>query len=180
MDETDSIFFHEDDYCQIELLPIENILTKRNEIDLSKQHFEYRLNPDGFTQALIRNQISYPIEYLNIKMEEFEKALSDDILFKFKSVYMGYSTQKIIKKNTRGFGFENYILFYEFETEIITKAWIVYKSLSDTLNIYPANLKNALFKLGKKYNLILVDWNVFTTILLNDNIKLSNYVQEVL
>ena len=104
-----SIFFHEDNYCQIELLPIENPLMKRSEADLTKDYSEKNLTEDGFISVTSISQTTYPINTLNITLKQFQIILNETCLFFYDKVYTGYSTQRIVKKNTHGFGFENYI-----------------------------------------------------------------------
>ncbi len=118
--------------------------------------------------------------YANKIINAFETILKEDSLFYFDKVYTGYSTQRLFKSNIHGFGFENYILYYEINNSIITKSWIDYILLSDTLNGYPEKLQNALFKLGTTYDLILIDWNELVTVVLKNKTSLINYVKEVL
>ena len=175
-----SIFFHEDNYCQIELLPIENPLMKRSEADLTKDYSEKNLTEDGFISVTSISQTTYPINTLNITLKQFQIILNETCLFFYDKVYTGYSTQRIVKKNTHGFGFENYILFYEFDDNVVTKCWIDYNSPSDTLNGYPEKLQAALFKLGEIFDLILIDWNEVVIVRLKNKVELVKYIKEVL
>ncbi|HEY4195669.1 MAG TPA: hypothetical protein VGM63_09035, partial [Mucilaginibacter sp.] len=112
------VFFHEDNFCQIELLPIQNILIKRNELDSTQEHFDNNHTDEGFIHILSRSQTRYPLSDLKIDCENFKSLLKKDSLFYFDEVYTGYSTQKLFKENIHGFGFENYILYYEFQNNI--------------------------------------------------------------
>jgi hypothetical protein len=174
------VFFHEDDYCQIELLPIQNLLAKRNETDFTQDYSEHNLTENGFINITSRNQTIYPLHKLNISHDQFENILREDSLFYFDNVFTGYSTQRLLKKKIYGFGFENYIVYFETKNKIIVKSWIDYNILSDTLNIYPEKLQNSLLKLGELFNLILIDWNEFITIILKNKADLMEYIKEVL
>jgi hypothetical protein len=176
----DSVFFHEDNYCQIELLPVQNLLSKRNEADATKEQSEEALTDDGFITISSRTETRYPLDKLKISVTDFESVLKEYALFDIKNVYTGYSTQRLLKNNIHGVGFENYVLYHEFNNNIITRAWLDYNVFSDTLNGYPESLQSALLKIGLVYDLILVDWNQLVTIVLRNESALTNYIDEVL
>jgi hypothetical protein len=77
----DSVFFHEDDYCQIELVPVQNLLSKRNEADATKEHSEDALTDDGFITVSIREETKYPLDRLKISVTDFENILKEHALF---------------------------------------------------------------------------------------------------
>lgn len=176
----DSVFFHEDDYCQIELLPVQNLFTKHGETVVIKDYSEKHFTEDGFINIISRNQVALPLSKLNITYYDFQSLLKQDALFHFDKIYTGYSSYRELKKNIHGFGFENYILYYEFCNNLILNAWVDYNNISDTLNVYPEKLQNAFFKLGEDLNLILVDWNQLTTIILKNKTSVTDYVTDVL
>ncbi|MFI5159482.1 MAG: hypothetical protein ACHQF4_11495 [Sphingobacteriales bacterium] len=173
-------FFHEDNYCQIELLPIQNLLVKRNETDFAKDQLDKNFTEHGFVNITSRSQTTHPLTNLDIAVNQFTAILQEDSLFFLDKVYTGYSTHRSLRKNTHGFVFENYILYYEFNDNFITKSWIDYNLFSDTLNCYPKRLQMALFKLGGYFNLILIDWNELITIILKDEAALTDYINEIL
>jgi hypothetical protein len=177
---TDSVFFHEDNYCQIELLPIQNLLGKRNATDATKEQSEEILTDAGFIAISSRAEPRYPLNKLKISVTDFERVLKGYALFDIKNVYTGYSTQRLFKNNIHAVGFENYVLYHEFDNNIITKVWIDYNVFSDTLNGYPKNLQSVLLQLGFLYDLILVDWNELLTVVLKNKSALTNYIDEVL
>ena len=176
----DSVFFHEDNYCQKELVPVQNLLSKRNEIDVTKEQSEEAFTGDGFITMSTIEETKYPLDKLKISVTDFENILKEHALFYFRQVYTGYSTERILKANIHGFGFENYVLYHEFNNNIVTKAWIDYNVLSDTLNGYPESLQSALPQLGLVYDLVLVDWNELLTIVLRNESALTSYIDEVL
>jgi hypothetical protein len=176
----DSVFFHEDNYCQIELLPIQNLFSKNNEADVTKERSEEALTDDGFITIFSRAETKYPLDKLNINITDFETELKQYALFDIKNVYTGYSSQRLLKNNIHCVGFENYILYHEFNNNIVTKAWLDYNAFSDTLNSYPESLQSALLKLVLTYDLILVDWNELITVILKNESAVTNYIKEIL
>lgn len=171
----DEVYFHEDNYRQIELLPVQNLLNIHKEADLMKEQTEKAFTPDGFVTMSVIEETKYPLNTLKISATDFENFLREYALFYFSNVYTGYSTYRELKTNLQAFGFENYVLYYESSYNILTNAWINYNLLSDTLDVYPENLESALFKLGSTYKLILMDWNELVTVFLKDRPALKNY-----
>lgn len=176
----DSIYFHEDEYCQKEIVPLQNLLSKRNDTDVTREHSEDAFTDNGFTTMSVIEETKYPLGNLKISITEFENILKEHALFYFRQVYTGYSTYQTLKPDTLAFGFENYALFYQFNSGIITKAWIVYSVFSDTLNSYPERLQSTLLKLGLVYDLVLVDWNELLTVILKNKTSVTDYVTDVL
>ncbi|WP_448699867.1 hypothetical protein ACFGVR_22270 [Mucilaginibacter sp. AW1-3] len=175
-----SVFFHEDNYCQIELLPVQNLLTRQFDTDEVKRYAESNFTGDGFLNCSCRDEVAYPIKNLNIDKKEFKALIKTASLFYFDTVYTGYSSHRIPKKNTRGFGFENYVLYYEFQDDIITNCWLDYNPIADELNTYPERLQNILLQLGSAYGLILIDWNECLTVNLANKHALCDYMKEAL
>lgn len=175
-----SVFYHEDNYCQVEILPLQNLATKQAELNDIAQGSENNFTGNGFLNCYSRNEVAYPLKHLNIDKKEFKALITTASLFYFDPVYTGYSTHRILQKHTRGFGFENYILYYEFDNDIIINCWLDYNPIDDELNSYPERLQNILLKLGAAYGLILIDWNECLTVNLADKHALLDYMQEAL
>jgi len=180
MNVQDSIYFHEDFYGQQELVPVQNLFSKRNEADVTTEKSEEAWTGNGFITAYVIEETKYPLDRLEISVTDFENISKEHALFHFRQVYTGYSSHRELKADTLAFGYENYSLFYEFSGNIITKAWIVYTSFSDTLRVYPQRLHSVLLKLGQVYGLILVDWNESQAIVLSNESVLARYINETL
>ena len=175
-----SVFFHEDNYCLLELLPVQNLLIKQPGPGEIEQHAEKNFTGNGFLNCACREQANYSLSHLNIDKKEFKAIIGNESLFYFDTVYTGYSTERILKKHARGFGFENYILFYEFIDDLIITCWVDYNPIAETLNSYPEKLQDTLLKLGDTYGLVLIDWNECQTVNLANKHALCNYMKEAL
>lgn len=127
-----------------------------------------------------REQIQFPLSNLTINVKVFEDALRNNTLGHFEKVYTGYASEQFYKENCHAFWFENYIIFYEYNKDIITKTWINYKLISETLSIYPSKLEHTLSCLGDTFNLILIDWNEIITVDLKNKYDIKNYIKNVL
>jgi hypothetical protein len=157
----DSVFFHEDDYSLIEILPFQGDVDKMNDF------FRF------YTQKLT----STSLVSLNIAVDVFENIIQTCAIRHFRKVYTGYASKKKEVKNCRCFYYENYIIFYEHNNGKLMKCWINYSALEDSLNIYPLRLENALNSLGRSYNLFLVDWNEILVVSLNNKKALKDYIE---
>jgi len=175
-----SVFYHEDNYRQIDILPIQNIFSVQQEADKISELSEEDYTGDGFLKAYAISQTKYPLEKLNINRRVFEALLKEDSLFYFDEVYTGYSSYTELKKDTYAFGYENYVIYYTVLNNIVTAIWVDYNFLSDTLNERPMRLKTTLYKIGVLYKLMLVDWNQDISVDLSKEIGISSYIKQVL
>jgi len=175
----DEIFFHEDNYCQIELLPknqLQNDLANTTLDNYRQFDFANDQSLDAFGSE--RNE--YPLKDLNINIASFDTILKGKAKIYFPKVYTGYSTFRTLKVNTIAYGFENYVFYLEFSSNIVTKCWIGYHNVTNDSDVYPLKLSEVLFKLGTSYKLFLMDWTEFFPIDLENKLILSHYLKNYL
>jgi len=177
---SNSVFFHEDNYCRIELLPVQNLLIRQFDADKKEKYAAAGFTGDGFLNICSRDEARYPLSNSGIAKKEFKALIMPSSLFYFDTVYTGYSTHRELRKHARGFGFENYILYFEFRDDIIINCWLDYHPISEDLNVYPERLQNTLLALGHTYGLIYIDWNECLTVNLANKHALLDYMQEAL
>jgi len=177
---SDSVFYHEDNHCGIELLPIQGTSAEFQLSDTNSNNSEINYIDQRFTEIYDRSVVKYPLARLKINQLLFESLLKEDSLFFFDIVYTGYSSYREVKKDTYAFGYENYIIYYTAVDGIVISSWIDYSSLSDTLNERPLRLKNALYKIGVLYKLMLVNWGEGIFVNLSKEKDILNYVKKVL
>ena len=174
-----SIFFHEDAYCQIELVPISNLIAKQQELKSVEKHFDENFTGDGFLNLYVREPTKHPLSDLNIRKADLENLLAEKALFTFDEVYSGYSSYRELRKNISGLGYENYVLYYSTDNNIITDIWLDYNWFSATFNNYPERLQDTLLKLGMVYETILIDWNEMIMINLKNENDVKNYFERI-
>lgn len=172
----DKLLFHEDDYNQIEIIARENFFGVTKSISEIPNQLQERAVEHGFGQIYSREQIIFPLERKRILKEDFYAVLKEESDTFFGKIFKGYSSYEELINNSEGFGYENYVILYVYDNGIILSCWIVYKRLSETLNIYPAHLKKALEKIGTKWNLLLVDWNELVLTDLTKSDSLESYI----
>lgn len=149
----DIAFIHEDDKCQIELSPAENLTFLMRQCgkieDFSKEHFDGQ----GWTQTYVRKRP--PTELVN------RKILLDDFSKSF--IELGF-----VKKNLRFFGFpksdfdqfvlekEKVNIYYGYSGNFVSS---IYFNDHVTEKEKPL-FTSVLLTLSKSFDLVLVDWNL--------------------
>jgi hypothetical protein len=152
------LYFHEDDYCQIELLPIENEDYVETEINNINGFSEEHKTSDGigWTDMYIRNNI----EQIKLKDYKINHLELDAILSKFaercEKIYTGYSSYREECKNTFGYRKNEIAIFFSFEENIVTNIWFDF--YLDELEV-AKDLYNILKTISNKYNLLFVHWS---------------------
>lgn len=164
-----SIFYHEDDFCQLEILPRENmtdLLAQADNIaDFTAEH--------GNTDIYIRDESKLRLRDRKIRKAELETVLSKLTEKKHTEVATGYgSAYRIKSANTIGYGHDYSAIYFDHEDDRVKNIWLT--------NLFGLNYQNTvevLWELGKKWNLILMDWNSSQLIDLSSKEKIRNYLE---
>jgi hypothetical protein len=165
-------FFHEDDYCQIEVLPASNwdyCVTQLQKIGkFSYEHFDGA----GWTDMHIRGESPQQVKSLNINVKDLASSLSKT-LTPFDRVLTGYSSFREETEQTMAFGSEiSSIIFVEYENDVVTAIWLD----SGIMSREDKQLAlTVLLRLESMSEMILVDWNLGKIIKLSDRDKLISY-----
>jgi hypothetical protein len=98
-------YFHEDDHCQIQVLPAENWQHCASQLGQIAEFSEKHRTPDGigWTDILVRQDAPTTLSALAISSTELSRRLAAH-LQAFDGVQTGYSTYVVDCKHTRGFG----------------------------------------------------------------------------
>jgi len=171
----DSIFYHEDFYKQIELIPQENYFKALKDINDNSIDYE---DKNGFVTIIERKEQKIKTEDLNIQFSSIQEKLEKFIIKKYDVVKTGYSNTITIKKNTIALGFERIALFFELtQADIVKNIWLCQSEILPKVSI-SNNLLNALTILGENNNLILLDWNAEVAIRLSSPKAIKSYLEE--
>lgn len=174
-----SIYFHEDDYCQIEVLPIQNYNYCKDEFDkINDFSEEHEVEGGiGFTDIYVRNENPISILDLSISIDKICSVL-EGVTCKYDKVSTGYSTYREKCQNTIAYGDnENVVIFFNFDkdTNFVKNIWL-------TLDTYNENEKESakqiLLALSKINELILVDWGWSFLTKLNNTSSIEDYLNE--
>lgn len=174
-----NIYFHEDDYCQIEILPVQNYAFCKEEIDkingFSAEH--QVLDGIGWTDVYIRNESPMTLAELNLPIEKLSASL-ESVVSKFDSVYTGYSSYRETCKSTSAYGdTENVVVFYDFDKEFnfVKNIWMTL-DIRNQAQIDSA--KQILKALSGIRKLILVDWGWGFLSELDDIPEIEHYLNK--
>ena len=150
------VYFHEDDYCQIELAPIENEEFIKQEIDAINGFFEEHKVPNGigWTEMYMRKEPQRTLKDLKISIKEFDENIGN-LIGKYDIVYSGYSTYREECKSTNGYGDDQVKFFIEHNEGIITNFWFDFLLADEDTAI---KLNDILKLITNHYDLLFVHW----------------------
>jgi hypothetical protein len=149
------IFYHEDFYRQIELMPEENYFATNRFIDdlPDREGSMY-----GFKNITARREQKIKLLDRNIRIEEISETLSPISLLYSENVFTGYGQSAWKEKNTVVWGFEQFGLFTKYQNGFVEAIW-----LSDSPS-FPQlrtgkKLAMSIFSVAMQFSLLLIDWN---------------------
>ena len=167
------IYFHEDDYNQIEIVPEQNYASAQKQMDSFPPQEEGVM---GFSSIVVRDETP-----INITALKIDVALLDDYLTlhstqTFDVIKTGYGSYVEIIDNAVAYGFDKLAIVVESVDGIVKNLFLI--------DYYPPKEKicqpilPVLHDLGTQHSLILVDWNAFAIIRLNDKAAVNSYLEE--
>jgi hypothetical protein len=152
------IYFHEDDYCQQELLPREALSFAETQVKQIAEFADTHLAPGGigWTDIYRRKEPAVGFRTLGMKKEDFEAVVSLH-LPPFDLVYTGYSSYRERCKKAAAWGTAQHnALFADWGDDgIITNVWAQFFDLGEK-SILAAS--KAVAALGMLHSIIYVDW----------------------
>ncbi|MDV3309941.1 MAG: hypothetical protein LOY03_14120 [Cyclobacteriaceae bacterium] len=151
-----TIFFHQDFYRQIELIPEENSCA-------TQRYIEELPSRDGSIYGLKRS-VKRAEQRIKIAERRIPLAELNDVLLteacmysnQIKSGYGSWTSHAL--ENTVCWGFERYGIFAEHEDDTVVSLWLCNSHLFRKDNTGQV-LYSKLLLLGCRYELILVDWD---------------------
>ena len=170
------IYFHEDDYCQIEVLPISNWEHCAAQIGEIESFSKVRRAPGGigWTDMYVREENSSSLHDLGISRTTFASALCE-ALPECDAVYTGYSTHREKCEQTAAFGNSTEVaVFADFgKDDVVEHIWL---ALDVTEQDEVELMLKAFHALGTLSDLLLVDWGWGVLSPLNDGDALKRYM----
>ena len=164
-----TIFYHEDDFCQIEIIPKENLS------DLLKQadNIADFTAEKGYSDIYVREENKVSLKSREIEKTELEKLLTELGTEKHTEVITGYGSDYRIKsENTIGFGKEYSAVYFDFEYDKVKNIWI-----TNLFGLNHEKVVDVLSKIGEKWNLVLMDWNSSELIDLSNKEMINKYLK---
>jgi hypothetical protein len=171
-----SVYFHEDDFLQIEILPLENLAFCVKERGAIAEFSDKHRAPDGlgWTDMYCRGDARVPLITLALSEDAVCKALAVS-LPPFDVVTTGYSSQVENCKGTRAFGFHADVVIYVDveESGTVEHAWL---GLGGNDVAERAALLQAFKGLAALGKLLVVDWAWGSVHALDDGVGLEEYL----
>lgn len=170
-----TIYFHEDDYCQIEILPFslwDYCVDEMEKIDeFSKDH----KTEFGWSDIYLRNNSPGFLSDLSIPVGVFKERV-EKTLTPYSKVSTGYSSYVEDCDNCLAWGMDEgkFTIFVDFNNEnLISAAWLDFGLLRE--NTLPLILDT--FNNLPRYNeLMIADWRWSKVACIGDNESLRNYL----
>ena len=174
----DNIYFHEDDYRQIELVPQENF--HDNLKFITEESVNVNSSEYGFESIIERKEQKLKLSDRNISLIEICKILDPICLSFSEYVETGYGQAVFVAGNTVVWGFERYGIFVKYNKDFIVEAIWLCSSFLFSQDNSGKTLSKALSAIADVYKLILIDWNKEIIVSINMVGELEKYLNMVL
>lgn len=172
--EEPSIFYHEDDYRQIEIVPSDNIDDLKTEAqkvnDFASNHFD----GSGFTEIYVRKDNNTELKERKITPHDLEQKLVILGLDRIANVRTGYGqTHQKSVTDCIAFGKDYSAVYYEYRDNVVQHIWF-----TNPGNINREQLVHCLNSLGMQWKLVLQDWNHAMTVDLSNKQTITEYLNK--
>ena len=171
------IYFHEDDYCQIQILPLslwDYCLSEMNKINEFSNAHKAEI---GWTDIYIREETPQNLTDLAITVEEFKQSV-ELTLKRYEKVTTGYSSHVEECENCLAWGIEdrNFTIFADTNSKnLINAVWLEI----GTLNRENSPVVTETFKnLPKSNELMIADWNWSNVAAIGNEKSLTDYLAQ--
>jgi hypothetical protein len=166
-------FFHEDDYCQVEVLPIAArgyCLAEMGHID---EFAEAHWDGAGFNEIYVRAEPPLPLSSLNITLSEWQSSVEPP-LPRFTQVLTGYSSYREPCPSVVGWGLdEGQAVFARVgESGVVGPVWLALHGV-ERVGLWCRVLRS----LPRAAELLIADWNAGQVVLLDDEVRLAAYLR---
>lgn len=174
IDGTTSIYIHEDDYCQIELVPRENdgfLIAQGAEIQRSA---EKNFDGYGFKGIQVRSEEPVSLSTKGISVDQMAAILVAQGFFRIDTVFTGYSSHRKHAKDTVAFKLDPYVVYLDHKDGIVAHAWLDLHWGGSTES--KMHFIDTLDQIGWKWQLLLSHWPWSRVVDLTDRSAIENYV----
>ncbi len=169
-------FFHEDDYCQWQILPLTSrgfCLRQMGKIDdFAKEH--QAGSGFGFTDLFVREDSPHGMEELALRSEQLNETLQ--FLPPYARVETGYSScrRELKAAHARGEGAGQNVFWSVDDAGVITALWLDLCITPETKELWGS----ILTALGKLAPLLLADWGWSCCVDLTSADEINRYVED--
>jgi len=169
-----AIFYHEDDYCQIQILPEENDSALIEQAQKIIGDTFIKKDKLGHESIIVREEENIPLINRKIELQEVEAFFDSMSTQKHWTVATGYGqSHRELSTRTLAYGQEYSAVYTSFTKDsLVENIW-----LTNPFTLADSGLIDACYKIGSSYQLVLMDWNSLTLVYLSDSIAVSNYLR---
>jgi len=167
----------EDDYCQVELIPRENQVFTRQQVEDANLFAEDHKTEFGYTAVFIRE--GNPIKTISkeIRADYLRSTLISFELPELRRVrYEGGGSKSLRGSKIYAFGIPCFTVFFDTEDEFVKNIWVKF-NLITSINEFDIIL-SSLYNLGVGNDLMLVDWDSDDIIDIQNKNQIRNYLAE--
>ncbi len=183
-----TVYFHEDDYCQIEILPAQNLSYCAEQLALIGRFSEQHRAPNntGWTDIYLRGKAPMSVDALALDINRVSALLTKHMQA-FDRIESGCSSHRERCKNIRAFGFDDHCVVYVSYNRPDLVGWLMRKpciaqdiwlGLGHIKNSKLATLRTALEELNSLGAFLLIDWSSSNLLLLSEKEKLAAYLED--
>jgi hypothetical protein len=167
-----TIFYHEDDFRQVEIVPNDNLLSLKTESEMVDIYTMEHFDGSGFTDIYVRNdETKTKLNQWRIDPIDLEKILSSLGFDRITNVQTGGLSYQEQHKNCVAFGKDFCAVYYDFQDNVVEHIWF-----TNHWSMDKERLANSLHELGQQWNLLLQDWNLLNTVDLKDKSSIEQYL----
>lgn len=157
-------YFHEDEYCQIEILPIEALKFCQMQIEAIANFSKAHQSGAGWDDMYLREESPRKLSELGITLSEIRDALREKCP-EYEAVYTGYSSVRDLCRDVHAFGKDDQaIIFAEIDDS------------ENIVSIWCSSASRELFLLPRIDHLLLVDWGWKFVSPLSEKSKIEDYI----
>ena len=159
-------YYHEDDFCQVELLPLDSLQHCLRQMGEQQVFADAHRSGAGWTDMHVREEAASKLCTLGITAEQLRLAVQD-VLPPYDAVFTGYSSYRVECRNVLAFGGE--------DTETLFAGIDEHGIVAD---LWCSDAMPELLRLPLPEQLLLADWNAGLACPLSDHALFARYLQE--
>ncbi len=170
-----TLFFHEDDYCMVELTPIENLKWLKQEMEEADEFSEKHFVGNGWTSMYVVKERAFKLLSRDIDPGKLIEIIDKTGFPRAPAVTTGYgSTAREDCPNTFGFGKNYSVIYFNTRQNKVDRIWF-----TNLFSMEKEKIVDLLYEIGKEWNLILIDWFQRTVINLADKEAIIKYYDQI-
>lgn len=159
-------YYHEDDFCQVELLPLDNLQHCLMQMGELQAFAAAHQSGAGWSEMHVREAPPSNLASLGITAEQLRLAVQD-VLPPYDAVLTGYSSYRVECRNVLAFGGD--------KTETLFAGLDEHGIVAD---LWCSDGMPELLRLPLTEQLLLADWNAGLACPLSDHALFARYLQE--